>query len=294
MTLLVLGCRGQVGRELCRQAKASGLDVCCLSHEQLDVTDEGAVDRLLSRTRFLALINAAAYTAVDRAETEVAQAYAVNRDGPGYLAAACAKNGIPLIHISTDYVFDGSKSGSYNEDDQVAPLGVYGASKAAGEALVRERATQHIILRTAWVYGVWGNNFVKTMLRLGQERDVIRVVDDQYGCPTAAADIAATILQINSKIRTFSESPWGTYHYCGAGVTTWFRFAQEIFRIARRYRPYGVEVVPIPSSEYPAPVTRPANSVFDMSRIEKQFGIKARDWRQSLREVIESLHQVSM
>jgi len=293
MTLLVLGCRGQVGWELCHQGKARNLDIRCLSHEQLDVTDEGAVDRLLNQSRYSVLVNAAAYTAVDRAETEVAKAYAVNRDGPGYLAAACANNAIPLIHISTDYVFNGDKSGGYNEDDPVAPLGVYGASKAAGEALVRERATQHIILRTAWVYGVWGNNFVKTMLRLGQERDVIRVVDDQYGCPTSAADIAATILQINSKIHKLAEPPWGTYHYCGAGVTTWHRFAQEIFSIARRFRPYAVDIVPIPSSEYPTPVTRPANSVLDTSRIQDVFGIQPRDWHIALEEVIASLHRAS-
>jgi dTDP-4-dehydrorhamnose reductase len=233
------------------------------------------------------VVNCAAYTAVDRAESEPELALAVNRDGPANLAAACGKAHIPLVHISTDYVFDGSKQGPYRETDPVLPLGVYGRSKAEGDTEVRSRLREHIILRTSWVYGVHGNNFVKTMLRLGQERRVLRVVNDQQGCPTNAADLAEVILAIAGRC---DRNPWGTYHYSGKGVTTWHGLAEAIFAEAQKYTSLLVErVEPIPSAQYPTPAKRPANSVLDCSLFTSTFGIEPRPWRESLADVIHGL-----
>jgi dTDP-4-dehydrorhamnose reductase len=240
------------------------------------------------------VINAAAYTAVDLAETEKKQAFEVNRDGPANLAGFCADAGIPLVHISTDYVFDGSKAGAYREDDPVAPIGVYGQSKAAGEAEVRRKIPEHLIVRTAWLYGVHGHNFVKTMLRLGREKKTLRVVDDQTGCPTYAADLARAILSMADHILAGKKTPWGTYHYCGAGSVTWCGFAQAIFKIAAKHEAFAApSVIPITSAEYPTPVKRPANSVLDCSKIAKQFGIQPRPWIDGLADMLEALYLFS-
>ena len=237
------------------------------------------------------MINAAAYTAVDRAESEPAQAYAVNRDGSANLADFCEQAATPLIYVSTDYVFDGSKAGPYTDDDPVAPLGVYGQSKEAGETEVRRRIQEHLIIRTAWLYGVHGHNFVKTMLRFGKERKTMRVVDDQTGCPTAAADLADAILLITDRIPSMKKIPWGTYHYCGGGSTTWHGFAKAIFKIAEKYEALSVrEVIPITSDEFPTPVKRPTNSVLDCSKIERNFGICPRPWVESLTEMIDAVY----
>ena len=236
------------------------------------------------------VINAAAYTAVDKAESEEDIAYAVNKDGPAYLASACKEAGIPLIHVSTDYVFDGSKKGPYLESDPVSPLGVYGRSKAAGEEEIRSRLQKHIILRTAWLYGIHGSNFVKTMLRLGKERQSLRVVSDQYGCPTYASDLAEAILAISENHLEGRKIVWGTYHFCGGGFTTWHAFAEEIFRIACRYQSFNVkEIVPIGTSEYPTAAKRPHNSVLDCSLLRKNFGIIPHPWEESLAVMIEKL-----
>ena len=217
-------------------------------------------------------------------------AFAVNRDGPANLASACTKAGIPLIHISTDYVFDGRKKIPYSEYDRVSPLGAYGESKFAGEAVLKERSDRYIILRTAWVYGAHGNNFVKTMLKLGQKNEILRVVNDQFGCPTYAADVADVILKIALIIRDKSNIDWGTYHYCGQGVTSWCGFAESIFEIARAYRELKVKrVEPISTSEYHTVAQRPAYSVLDCSLIESKFQIRPIAWRVSLADVLKEI-----
>ena len=287
MKILLTGAYGQVGWELTRRSRKRGFAVDATDVDVFDITDPRAVEEKVCGQGWELVVNCAAYTAVDRAESEPELALAVNRDGPANLAAACGKAHIPLVHISTDYVFDGSKQGPYRETDPVLPLGVYGRSKAEGDTEVRSRLREHIILRTSWVYGVHGNNFVKTMLRLGQERRVLRVVNDQQGCPTNAADLAEVILAIAGRC---DRNPWGTYHYSGKGVTTWHGFAEAIFAEAQKYTSLLVErVEPIPSAQYPTPAKRPANSVLDCSLFTRTFGIEPRPWRESLAEVIHGL-----
>jgi dTDP-4-dehydrorhamnose reductase len=259
MRILVTGANGQVGWELSNRGAKRGLEILALDRSALDITDTISVSREVNRSGVSLVINAAGYTAVDEAESEPELAFAANRDGPAYLASACGKVGIPLVHLSTDFVFDGGKQGSYLVTDPVSPLGVYGKSKAAGEAAVREHLPEHVILRTSWVYGVHGHNFVKTMLRLGREREVVQVVADQYGCPTYAADLAETILRVAAQVLEGRQVHWGTYHYCGKGVTSWHGFAEEIFRLAGDYASLKVKrVEPISTSEYPTSALIPS------------------------------------
>ncbi len=288
MKILVIGAKGQLGWELCRRGEKQGFDMVALDLPEFDITDFFTVKEKVSQAGISLVINAAAYTAVDQAESEPELAFAVNRDGPAYLASSCAKAGIPLIHISTDYVFDGDKKGPYLATDPVSPLGVYGRSKAEGEMEVRDHSQEHIIIRTAWLYGIHGHNFVKTMLRLGKEREVLKVVADQYGCPTYAADLAEAILEIAAQIGKGCDIIWGTYHYCGRGVTTWHGFAEKIFDLARERHSLMVKkVVPITTDQYPTPAKRPANSVLDCSLITKHFGISPKPWAESLARMIE-------
>ncbi len=287
MKIVVVGAKGQLGWELCRRTKHAGFDVIALDLPEFDIADNDCVQKTLNRSDILLVINASAYTAVDQAESEVELAFAVNRDGPAFLASACAAAEIPLIHVSTDYVFDGCKKSPYSEDDPVCPIGVYGKSKVEGEVKIRELLPEHIILRTAWLYGVHGNNFVKTMLRLGKEQDLIRVVADQYGGPTFAGDLADAILSIAGRIHESDNISWGTYHFCGQGVTTWHGFTEEILAIARQHIPLKVEKVEaITTSDYPTPAQRPANSSFDCTLINTHFGISPRPWQESLEEMI--------
>jgi dTDP-4-dehydrorhamnose reductase len=289
--LLIIGSNGQLGWELVRQCRETGLDCHALDYPDIDLRDHGAIEPCLAPLSFDAVVNAAAYTAVDRAESEPDLAMAVNRDGPMSLAHICRKRRIPLVHVSTDYVFDGSKTGAYSEEDPIAPLGVYGRSKADGESKVRENLAEHLILRTAWLYGVHGQNFVKTMLKLGRERNTLRVVDDQRGCPTFAADLASAILSVYPVMCERRIVEWGTYHYCGGGAASWHEFAETIFAIARNHEALKVkEVTSIPSSEYPTPAKRPANSVLDCSKIENRLGILQRPWRDSLKEMLDRLY----
>lgn len=273
--ILVTGINGQVGWELHRKASLSGFEVIGCDRNDLDITDQQAVGAKVYQSHPDIVINCAAYTAVDQAETDVEQAYVVNRDGPGWLAESCAALAIPLIHISTDYVFDGQQNRPYTEDDPVSPLGVYGKSKEAGEQAIRQRIDNHLIIRTSWVYGVHGQNFVKTMLRLGGERDELRVVDDQWGCPTFAGDLADALLGITRKIQQGGSIPWGTYHCCGTTKISWHGFASLIFEMARDTVPLQVKrVMAIPTSEFPTPAKRPMYSVFDCSRIKSAFGVE--------------------
>jgi len=292
MSLLIVGSKGQLGWELCRRGNEKGFDIAALDVPEFDMTDPSMVDKAVSHGKVSLVVNAAAYTAVDKAETEPEPAFAVNRDGPAHLSARCAEFGIPLIHISTDYVFDGKKQGPYLVTDPISPLGVYGRSKAEGEAKVREHLPEHIILRTAWLYGVHGQNFVKTMLRLGRENEVLRVVADQYGCPTYAADLAEAVVRIAGRIGGSNPIAWGTYHYCGKGATTWHGFAEKIFDLAGKHDSLMVKKVePLSTAEYPTPAQRPPNSVLDCTLITAQFGIKPQPWQESLSDMINIYYQ---
>ena len=289
--IAIVGSNGQLGWELVRQGNTLGRKMLALGSADIDVTRSESIAGCLKAGSVQLVINAAAYTAVDLAETEKKRAFEVNRDGPANLAGFCARAGIPLIHVSTDYVFDGSKADAYREDDPVAPIGVYGQSKAAGETEVRRISPRHLIVRTAWLYGVHGHNFVKTMLRLRREKKTIKVVDDQTGCPTYAADLARAILLMTDHILGGEKTPWGTYHYCSVGSVTWCGFAKAIFEIAAKYESAEApKVIPITSAEYPTPVKRPANSVLDCSKIEKQFDIQPRPWIDSLTDMIDTLY----
>jgi dTDP-4-dehydrorhamnose reductase len=293
MRILLTGANGQVGWELSNRGGKSGFEILALDRSDLDITDPVSVSKEVNRAGVSLVVNAAGYTAVDQAESEPKLAFAANRDGPAYLASACSKAGIPLVHISTDYVFDGQKQGPHLVTDPVSPLSVYGKSKAEGEAEVREHLKEHFILRTGWVYGIHGHNFVKTMLRLGREREVVQVVDDQYGCPTYASDLAETILRIAAQFLSDGQVQWGTYHYCGKGVTTWHGFAEEIFRLAREYESLEVNrVEPISTAEYPTPAQRPVNSTLDCFLLEKTFGIHPQPWAESLARMLEVLFLV--
>ena len=285
--LLVTGCKGQVGVELMRRAPLRDHAVVGGDLPELDITDAAAVAAALDGCA--ALINAAAYTAVDRAEAEPERANAVNATGPRVLAAACAARGVPLLHISTDYVFDGSKPGAWVEDDPVGPLGVYGASKAAGEAAVREICPEHLVLRTSWVYAAHGGNFVHTMLRLGAERDEVRVVDDQIGAPTAAGDIAEALLIIAGAFTRGDRDRFGTFHYAAEGATSWAGFADAIFDDAARVWGRRPVVTRIPTAAFPTPARRPVNSVLDCTRITAAFAPPRRPWRDALTEVMAEI-----
>jgi dTDP-4-dehydrorhamnose reductase len=293
MKILIFGAGGQVGHEVCRAAWPSSLELCPLDRSACDITKAAAVGAAIARQRPDLVINLAAFTAVDRAESEPEAAWAVNCAGPAHIAAACGETITPLIHLSTDYVFDGSKAGPYREDDGVNPLGVYGRSKEAGERAVRAAVAQHIILRTAWVYGAHGANFVKTMLRLGAERPLLRVVADQQGCPTAAADIAAALIVISQTIEHGGMN-WGTFHFAGTGNVTWHGFAEAIFDRATARdigSPFGTrpQVEAITTVQYPTPARRPMNSVLDCRKIRQTFGIAAPSWHASLDNVIREL-----
>jgi dTDP-4-dehydrorhamnose reductase len=289
--ILLTGANGQLGWEVTRRAAAAGLSCRPLDRAALDITDAGAVRRTVVEVRPAVVVNAAAYTAVDRAESEEASAFAVNRDGPAYLAEACATGGSGLLHVSTDYVFDGFKEFPYKEDDPVGPLGVYGASKLAGEEAVRRLCPRHVILRTAWVYGVHGNNFVKTMLRIGRERDTINVVDDQRGCPTFAGDLADAILLLAMRLSMYAvpDSGLGTFHCVNQGATTWCGLASKVFDLAEPGLERKPTVQPITTAEYPTPARRPANSALDCTRLSRVHNITMRPWEVALAEMLELL-----
>jgi dTDP-4-dehydrorhamnose reductase len=292
--ILVVGRTGQLAHELRRATWPAGVAPDFRDRAQLDLARPEAARETVVAARPDIVVNAAAYTAVDAAEADREAAFAVNRDGPAALADACREIGAALVHISTDYVFDGGKSGPYAEDDPVNPLSVYGASKEAGEAAIRARLDRHVILRTAWVYSPVGHNFVKTMLRLGAERDLLRVVDDQHGCPTAAADLAAAVTHVCAALaagRADGEpGGCGTFHFCGAGITTWHGFAEEIFlQAARRGLKTPRLVEPIATADYPTPAPRPRNSVLDCTKIARVYGIVAPPWQPALSLCLDEL-----
>jgi len=284
MRLLITGAHGQLGRELIRQGGEH--ELLAVARDQLDITDQDAVLRCFASFQPDVVINAAAYTAVDKAESDVEAAFAVNRDGPANLARACNQNAIPLVHVSTDYVFDGSKKGSYIENDPVAPLGVYGSSKLAGEIAVEQYASQWMILRTSWVFSAHGNNFVKTMLRLGTDRDSLAVVADQHGCPTSAGELARAIYAVLKA--GWKDEYQGVYHFCQPEPTTWYAFAKAVFSEADR-QGMGLtisSVNAITTADYPTPAKRPENSVMDCRKFESTFDFRIRPWLDSLEGVV--------
>lgn len=279
MKLVVTGGRGQLGRAVNRRGAAAGHAVIAVDLPELDLRDIAAIARVLDDARPDLVINAAAYTAVDRAETERELAFAVNADGAGNVARACRVRGVACVHVSTDYVFDGTATAPYREDDPRAPLGVYGASKAAGEQLAIELGA--IVVRTSWLFGDGGPSFVHAMLRLAGERDVLRVVADQRGCPTWADDLADALIALGGRA---DAEP--LYHYCGAGETTWHGFATEIVAEARRHRALTcTRVDPITTADYPTPARRPAYSVLDTARI-RALGVVTPSWKIGLADVV--------
>ena len=288
MTIFITGANGQLGRELVRQGHAFNIELHAFKRQELDITQPNQVNTILAKTSPSLVVNAAAYTNVDKAETEADLAFEVNKIAPGYLARCCAERNIALIHISSDFVFDGIKGKPYHETDPIAPLGIYGQSKAQGEAAIRSVLKNHIILRTSWLYSVYRHNFVKTILALGAEKKIIAVVADQFGSPTSAADLAEAVLTIAAKISDADDLDWGTYHYCGNGITSWHGWAQEILQLAAPFVHLQTEhVEAITTAEYPTPAKRPPYSALDCSRIKKFFGIEPKPWQQSLKRTIE-------
>jgi dTDP-4-dehydrorhamnose reductase len=286
--LLLTGGSGQVGTEIIRLAPA-GLNIVAPGRAELDLSDPDAIAALVASRPWAAVINSAAYTAVDRAESDIVAAWKANAMGPAALAQATAQAGIPLIQVSTDYVFDGSKDGFYVEADPVAPLGVYGASKEAGEQAVRTGNPRHVILRTAWVVSPHGSNFIKTMLRLAETRPELRVVDDQRGCPTSATDIAQTVLDIAQRMIASSEAPAGTYHFVNDGEASWCELARAVFETAARHGHAAPKVEAIGTADYPTPARRPANSRLDVTKLRRDYAIAPRPWRTAIDEIVDTL-----
>ncbi|MEZ9235318.1 dTDP-4-dehydrorhamnose reductase [Shewanella sp. 10N.286.52.A9] len=288
MRVLITGCHGQVGSRLTEQlAKDANTEVLALERASLDITNQEAVDTAVSEFKPTIIINAAAHTAVDKAEEEVELSYAINCDGPSYLAQAAQVVGAAILHISTDYVFEGNKVGLYSENDTTNPQGVYGKSKLAGEIAVAQACDKHIILRTSWVFSEHGNNFVKTMLRLGATRDALNIVGDQFGGPTYAGDIAEALIQIAKRIKQGNAIDYGVYHFSGLPHMSWYDFASDIFNIAAEQ---GVvlakpSLTSITTEQYPTPAKRPSNSCLNTKKITDAFSIEASDWQAALKNI---------
>jgi len=287
MNILIFGSTGQLAKELARHGpEGFALDIAGRDRADLEAPESCA--SLIRLTAPEAVINAAAFTAVDRAEQDEDRATWINGVAPGAMAAACADLGVPLVHVSTDYVFDGSGTAPWRPDDRPAPLGAYGRSKLAGEAAIRESGAVHAILRTSWVVSAHGSNFVRTMLRLGHERDALRVVADQVGAPTPAAALATACLTVATALRA-DPGKTGIYHFSGAPETCWAGFARAIFEMA------GIEctVEDIPTSDWPTPARRPLNSRLDCAATRAVFGLDQPDWRDGLRDILTELGEIS-
>lgn len=290
--ILVVGRSGQLARALARHRWPAHATLAAHGRDSLDIAAPDADARIAALFAAFAptvAINAAAYTAVDKAESEPDAAFALNRDGPARLAAACAKAGIPLIHISTDSVFDGTKSGAYGEDDPVAPAGVYGASKEAGERAIRAALPAHVILRTSWVFGPDGHNFVKLMLRLGAEKDELSVVSDQRGCPTAADDLAAAIARAADALALGRRDAFGTFHVAGDDAMTRIEQARDVFAAAAARGRKAPRLKPMSMRDFAAPAPRPANATLDSARFAAVFGAQERPWRPALERCLDAI-----
>ena len=289
-TILVTGGAGQVGQELARHHWPDGVEACLPDRGALDITDRDAVEREVARLAPAAIINCAAFTAVDRAEDEPERAFAVNARGAGWLARAARIADIPMVHVSTDYVF-GCGTGVRRDGDPVAPSGVYGASKLAGEIAAAAACDRLAIVRTAWVVSPFGTNFVKTMLRLAAEREEIDVVADQRGCPTGAGDIADVLATIALRMIDDPAAPLGLYHFVNAGEASWAEFAEAVMEEAKRHGLPQARIRPIATVDFPTRAERPADSRLDTSRIRQDYGIVPRDWRIMVAETVAELAQ---
>lgn len=289
MDILLTGGSGQVGTALGALSWPDGVRLHAPPRAALDLADPASVRRALEGGRYGAVVSAGAYTAVDRAESDVETAWRVNALAPAILAEITGRDGIPLIHLSTDYVFDGSKAGPYREDDPVGPVGVYGASKAGGEAAVRTANRRHAILRTAWIHSAAGANFVRTMLRLAAEREEVAVVADQQGCPTAAPDLARAVAAVTLALAASPHAPAGTFHAAGQGETSWAGFAEAIFAGSRRRGGPSARVRRIAAADYRTAARRPGNSRLDTTKLRDAFGIALRPWPEALDDVLDEL-----
>ena len=288
MKILVTGANGQVGHCLQQQLNENKWEYVALTRADMDISDSCAVEKMVQEVQPDMIINAAAYTAVDKAEQEQELAFAINRDGPANLARAAKKINAAILHVSTDYVFAGDATGNYNEEAPTAPQGIYGKSKLEGEKAVLAANEKHIILRTAWVFGEHGNNFVKTMIRLGRNKDALGIVADQEGGPTYAGDIAAALISIAQRYQDGQTINWGIYHYSGMPHTSWFGFATRIFvevEQAALYEKAIPQLNAISTVDYPTPAKRPANSKLDCAKFEEAFGIAASDWQKALKNI---------
>jgi dTDP-4-dehydrorhamnose reductase len=284
MKLMVTGAGGMTGSELVQQAAQRGWNVVGFDHAALDITDPTAVNDVVSRTMPDVIINAAAYTAVDAAESDAERAMEVNGAAPGNLARAAQDAGAAIVHISTDYVFNGTSTVPYKPDDDVDPIGMYGQSKLAGEIEVKNACERRAIVRTSWVYSHTGKNFVRTMLGAANAGKNLRVVDDQHGSPTSAHDLAAALLKVADAFKQKRDVS-GTYHFSNAGVTTWYGFAKAIFEIAG----WNPQLSPCTTADYPTPAKRPQWSALDASTFQQTFGVTPRPWRDALAETISKI-----
>ncbi len=290
MKVLVAGAQGQVARALMEAAPPPGATVIAMGRPDLDLTRHDTLRRALDACTPDYVVNAAAYTAVDRAEDEIDLAMDVNCHGAGRLAELCRDRAIPIIHLSTDYVYDGRNPDAYLETDTPHPLGVYGQSKRAGEEAVMAAQPRHIVLRTAWVHSPVGHNFVRTMLRLGLSGQTLKVVDDQWGNPTYAAHLAVCILDLIGELNTSgSRDRWGIYHAAGCGTTSRHAFAQEIFAQAARHGRKPPIVEKIATADYPTAAARPANACLDCSKLQVAFGLRLPDWQDGVRACVDRL-----
>jgi dTDP-4-dehydrorhamnose reductase len=287
--VLVIGRNGQLARELARAQWPAGWTVSFASAPDCDLRLPEQAAAAVHAAKPDIVVNAAAYTKVDQAESEADLARAINASGPAAVAAACAKLGALFVTVSTDYVFNGAKRSAYVEDDPVDPIGVYGRTKAEGEALIRAATARHVILRTSWVFSPFGTNFVRTMMRYGAERPILKIVADQHGRPTYAGDLARAIVEICTRLQA-GKGAYGTFHAANEGPTTWHAFAVAIFQgLAARGERVPQQVAAITTAEYPTRAARPANSVLDCTRLANTFGIALRPWRDALDECLSEL-----
>ncbi len=287
MKLLITGSQGQVGRALCSFALEQDIDYQAFSSEELDIRKESKVLRTIRKAKPSFVINAAAYTAVDQAEQERDSCFAVNAVGVHNLAIACKRLSIPLMHLSTDYIFDGQKRAAYAEDDEPHPISVYGESKLEGERLLTSVLEKYVILRVSWVFSEWGSNFVKTMTRLAGEKEMLKVVDDQIGAPTPANDIARVIIAMIRQLECGADA-WGCYHYSGREVSNWYELACQVVEQARLYREVTVKQIETQKTkEYGYIAARPLNSQLNCQKILEVFGIKQRSWKPEMARVVK-------
>lgn len=294
MKILLTGKHGQVGFELQRALAPLG-EIVAVDHHECDLADPAAIRRLVAEVSPQIIVSPAAYTAVDKAESEPELAQAINATAPGILGQEAKKLGALVVHYSTDYVFDGTKQGAYTEDDIPNPQSVYGKTKLAGEQALQQSGADHLIFRTSWVFGAHGGNFAKTMLRLAAEREALKIVADQYGAPTSAALLADVTAQAIGRYQREGRAsfPFGLYHLVAGGLTTWHAYAQTVVRAAEAAgKPLKVradDIAPIATTDYPLPAPRPANSHLDTRRLQAAFGLRLPDWQSGLEHVLQQI-----